>query len=74
MFACDCRDGQASLLVVAREIGFAKAVFGFALPAVIGNIVGGTMIFTVLIWVQIRSDRIDTKIDEEFSHSRFRTK
>ena len=66
--------GEASLLVLAGEISFAKALFGFTLPALIGNIVGGTLIFTVLIWAQIRSDRVDTKIDEEFSYSRFWTK
>ncbi|MEM9970079.1 MAG: formate/nitrite transporter family protein [Pseudomonadota bacterium] len=51
---------EMAFLAVKGMIGFNQAVFGFFLPVLAGNVVGGTAIFTVLAWAQIRSDIEDT--------------
>ncbi|MEZ5778644.1 MAG: formate/nitrite transporter family protein [Paracoccaceae bacterium] len=47
---------EATLLVMAGDRTIAAAAGGFVLPAVIGNVLGGTVFFTVLTWVQIRTE------------------
>lgn len=47
---------EASLLWFAGEVGAVVALAGFLLPAALGNLLGGAVFFTILAWVQIRSE------------------
>ncbi len=47
---------EAWLLMTTGNAGFSFAVFGFILPALAGNIVGGTGLFAVLAHAQVRSE------------------
>ncbi|WP_415922115.1 formate/nitrite transporter family protein [Tateyamaria sp. SN6-1] len=44
---------EMAYLVVQGDLGAAQAVFGFFFPVLAGNVVGGTVIFTLLVWAQI---------------------
>ena len=52
---------EMAYLVVQGELGFSGAVFGFFLPVLFGNIAGGTVIFTVLTWAQIKPEVDENK-------------
>lgn len=43
-------------LVSAGRIGLIEAVFGFILPALIGNMIGGTVLFAFIAYGQIRRE------------------
>jgi len=45
---------EVSTLVFSGEVGLGAALRGFILPALIGNVLGGTVFFTVLTYGQIR--------------------
>ena len=45
---------EAATLVFAGQMGVGAALGGFVLPALIGNILGGTVFFTALTYAQIR--------------------
>ena len=47
---------EAWLLATTGEIGFGAAVLGFILPALAGNIIGGTGLFAALAHAQVRSE------------------
>lgn len=47
---------EMAYLAVQSSIDFNQALFGFFLPVLFGNVVGGTLIFTVLTWAQIRPE------------------
>ncbi|MFK7763825.1 MAG: formate/nitrite transporter family protein [Roseobacter sp.] len=47
---------EMAFLLVQAEIGVNQAVFGFFIPVLIGNIVGGTVIFTMLTWAQVQPE------------------
>lgn len=47
---------QATFLWLSGSIGFADAWINFALPALAGNLIGGTGLFAVLAHGQMRSD------------------
>ncbi|WP_425038128.1 formate/nitrite transporter family protein [Primorskyibacter sp. S187A] len=47
---------EMAFLSVQGLITLGQAVFGFFLPVFAGNVVGGTFIFTMLTWAQIRAD------------------
>ncbi|MEM6438972.1 MAG: formate/nitrite transporter family protein [Pseudomonadota bacterium] len=47
---------KAALLVFTGAAGFEDAYLGYVAPAVVGNIVGGSAFFTLLVWGQIRSE------------------
>ena len=47
---------EAAALVAAGELGVGAGLGGFLLPALIGNILGGTVLFTLLTWAQIRAE------------------
>ena len=47
---------EVFMLLVTGEIGVVKAVFGLILPALIGNIIGGSCLFTVLAYGQIHEE------------------
>jgi formate/nitrite transporter FocA (FNT family) len=61
--------GEAALLALRGDIGLGQALFGFTIPALIGNILGGTVIFTLLIWAQIRTEH--ARPEPEFSYDHF---
>ncbi|WP_299141284.1 formate/nitrite transporter family protein [uncultured Tateyamaria sp.] len=44
---------EMAYLLVQGDLGLASALFGFFIPVLAGNVVGGTVIFTVLVWAQI---------------------
>jgi formate/nitrite transporter FocA (FNT family) len=48
--------GEAWLLMLSGVIGVGKAVGGFIVPALIGNIIGGTGLFAVLAHGQVRDE------------------
>jgi formate/nitrite transporter FocA (FNT family) len=47
---------EAGVLIIAGQANPVSAVFGFVLPALIGNIIGGTALFAVLAYAQIRDE------------------
>lgn len=51
---------EMALLAVRGELGFFDAVFGFFLPVLAGNVVGGTVIFTMMAWGQVRHELVDS--------------
>ncbi len=48
---------EVGALVAAGEAALGAKLLTFILPAVIGNVVGGTVIYTLLTWAQIKADR-----------------
>lgn len=48
--------GEAWLLAVTGQTSFAHAAFGLILPALIGNVVGGTGLFALLAHAQVRQE------------------
>jgi formate/nitrite transporter FocA (FNT family) len=50
---------EMALLAVTGNLGFVDAVFGFFLPVLFGNIVGGTVIFTLMAWGQVRDEMVE---------------
>lgn len=48
--------GEAWLLLCAGKIDAVRAIGGFILPALIGNIIGGTGLFAVIAHGQVRSE------------------
>lgn len=47
---------EMALLVLGGTFTLTQAVFGFMLPALIGNMLGGTALFTMLAYAQIRRE------------------
>lgn len=60
---------EAALLVFSGKVGLWAVTWGFTLPALVGNVIGGTLVFTVLMWGQIREEHTEKQPD--FSYSRF---
>lgn len=50
---------EMAVLMVRGDLGFAPALFEFFLPVLAGNIIGGTIIFTLVAWGQVRDDIVD---------------
>lgn len=48
---------EMAMLIVAGELNPADGLFDFFLPVLAGNVIGGTAIFTMLIYGQTRRDR-----------------
>lgn len=48
--------GEAGLLLLAGKIGLVKALWGFVVPALIGNILGGTLLFSFFAYGQVRKE------------------
>jgi formate/nitrite transporter FocA (FNT family) len=48
--------GEAWLLAAAGETSFGHAAFGLILPALIGNVIGGTGLFALLAHAQVRQE------------------
>ena len=47
---------EMAVLMVSGSLDLSPAFFGFFLPVLAGNIVGGTVIFTLVAWGQVRDD------------------
>jgi formate-nitrite transporter family protein len=47
---------EMAFLVVTGEISILRGLGGFFLPVLLGNVIGGTMIFTMLAWGQVRHE------------------
>ncbi len=47
---------EAFLLLFLGEIGLGTAVFGFLLPALLGNIVGGSALFALIAYAQVKEE------------------
>lgn len=44
------------ILVIGGELGFGQAIFSGVLPALVGNVLGGTGIFAALAYAQVREE------------------
>lgn len=47
---------EMAVLILHGSLGGGGAVFGFFLPVLAGNIVGGTLIFALMAWGQVRDE------------------
>lgn len=47
---------EMAVLMVQGQLGLIDALTGFFLPVLAGNIIGGTVIFTLVAWGQVRDD------------------
>ena len=47
---------EMAVLAVQGMIGFGEALFGFFIPVLAGNIIGGTVVFTMLTYAQIQPE------------------
>ncbi|QHQ37322.1 formate/nitrite transporter family protein [Algicella marina] len=47
---------EMAYLLLLGEIGIVAAVFGFFLPVLAGNVIGGTAIFTMMAWGQVQAE------------------
>ena len=47
---------EMAVLMVQGNLSLGAAMFGFFLPVLAGNIIGGTVIFTLVAWGQVRDD------------------
>ncbi|WP_299045761.1 formate/nitrite transporter family protein [uncultured Tateyamaria sp.] len=47
---------EMAILAVQGMIGAGQAIFGFFLPVLVGNILGGTAVFTMMTYAQIRPE------------------
>lgn len=50
---------EMAFLMVQGELGLGKALFGFFVPVLIGNVLGGTVIFTMLTWAQVQPEVVE---------------
>ncbi|PYE84517.1 formate/nitrite transporter family protein [Pseudoroseicyclus aestuarii] len=51
-------------LLIRGELGWMHAAFGFWLPVLAGNIVGGTAVFTMTAWGQVREEIVSDRIPD----------
>ncbi len=51
---------EMAFLMVLGELSFMQATFGFFVPVLIGNVIGGTVIFTMLTWAQVQPEVEET--------------
>lgn len=47
---------EMAVLILQGNLSAGPAIFGFFLPVLTGNIIGGTLIFTLVAWGQVRDD------------------
>lgn len=47
---------EAFLLLLSGEIGLGQTLFGFLLPAFVGNVMGGTILFALLAYAQVKEE------------------
>ncbi|MEE4189683.1 MAG: formate/nitrite transporter family protein [Roseobacter sp.] len=51
---------EMAVLVLSGSLGFSGAVLGFFLPVLAGNVVGGTGIFALIAWGQVKEEIRET--------------
>ncbi|WP_424966788.1 formate/nitrite transporter family protein [Dinoroseobacter sp. S375] len=47
---------EMAYAMLGGDLGVLRAVFWFFLPVLLGNVVGGTVVFTMLAWAQTRAE------------------
>ncbi|MEQ9608561.1 MAG: formate/nitrite transporter family protein [Kiloniellaceae bacterium] len=47
---------EVFILLLIGEIGLTKMFFGFLLPAFVGNVVGGTILFALMAYAQVKEE------------------
>lgn len=47
---------EAAFLLIEGQVDWGPATFGFFVPVLLGNVIGGTLVFTMLAWGQIKAD------------------
>ena len=47
---------EVFLLLLAGDVGITQMLFEFLLPAFVGNVIGGTFLFTVLAYAQVKEE------------------
>jgi len=47
---------EMAVLMLRGDLGLSAGLFGFFLPVLAGNIIGGTLVFTLVAWGQVRDD------------------
>ncbi|WP_227421275.1 formate/nitrite transporter family protein [Roseitranquillus sediminis] len=47
---------EMAYLMLGGDIGVMRGFVGFFLPVLLGNIVGGTMVFTMMAWAQVMNE------------------
>lgn len=47
---------EMALLLLDGELPVMKAIFAFFLPVLAGNVVGGTAVFTMITWAQVKNE------------------
>ncbi|ABV95650.1 putative transport protein (plasmid) [Dinoroseobacter shibae DFL 12 = DSM 16493] len=47
---------EMAYVLLAGELGLGQALLGFFVPVLAGNVVGGTVVFTMLAWAQTRAE------------------
>ncbi|WP_339109141.1 formate/nitrite transporter family protein [Thioclava sp. GXIMD4216] len=52
---------EATIVILAGKMGIVEALSGFTLPTLIGNVLGGSVFFTVLTWAQIKTELEEPK-------------
>ncbi|MER5171020.1 formate/nitrite transporter family protein [Thioclava sp. GXIMD2076] len=52
---------EATIVVLSGKMSAIGALTGFTLPALIGNVLGGSVFFTVLTWAQIKTELEEPK-------------
>lgn len=47
---------EMAFLLVQNELRLFDAIFGFFLPVLAGNVIGGTAVFSMMVWGQVKDD------------------
>ena len=47
---------EMAYLVLDGSLGVAQGVAGFFVPTLLGNVIGGTLVFTMLAWAQVKEE------------------
>jgi formate/nitrite transporter FocA (FNT family) len=55
---------EMAYLILTGELGMTKAAFGFFLPVLLGNVTGGTLVFTLTAWGQVRHEVTQDETDD----------
>lgn len=58
---------EMAALVVSGGLGIGSALIDFMLPALIGNVIGGTVLFTLIAYGQIRRELGEQRMTCQFA-------
>lgn len=47
---------EMAYMVLHQQMGAYQAIFGFFIPVFLGNVVGGTAVFTLITWAQVKAE------------------